>query len=289
MQRIGPNDLISVAVYDAPEFTRAVRVGADGFIRFPMLKAAVTASGRLPNELETTIAAALKAEELILNPFVTVTIVEYHSRPISVAGAVRKPLTFQAAGPVTLLDALTRAEGLTQDAGSEILVSRPAARTSAAESNDPVPNYVQRIPVKGLIDTADPELNLVLTGGEEIRVPDVGRVFVVGNVRKPGAFSLRDGPETSVMKLLALTEGLTQFAGRQAYIYRREGAGGSKNEIPIELRKIMERKSPDVTLQANDILYIPDNTGRRAALSAIERVLLFGSTAGATALVYRAR
>ena len=63
---------------------------------------------------------------------------------------------------------------------------------------------------------------------------------------------------------------------------------GSKNEIPIELRKIMERKQPDAPLMANDILYIPDNSGKRAGLAALEKILLFGSTAGATALVYGA-
>jgi polysaccharide biosynthesis/export protein len=70
-----------------------------------------------------------------------------------------------------------------------------------------------------------------------------------------------------------------------AYIYRREGASG-KNEIPIELKKILDRKAPDVPLQADDILYVPDNSGRRITAAAIEKIILFGSTAGATALVY---
>src|SRR5437764_850445 len=94
-QKIGPNDLLSVSVYDAPEFTRAVRVGADGRIRFPMLKNKINAQGALPSELESTIAAALTEEDLIVQPLVTVQVVEYASRPISVTGAVRKPLTFQ--------------------------------------------------------------------------------------------------------------------------------------------------------------------------------------------------
>src|SRR5207245_8179631 len=67
-QKIGPNDLIYVSVYDAPEFTRAVRVGADGQIRFPMLKARIAAQDALPSDLETSIAAALMAEDLIVEP-----------------------------------------------------------------------------------------------------------------------------------------------------------------------------------------------------------------------------
>jgi polysaccharide export outer membrane protein len=229
----------------------------------------------------------LRAEQLIVDPFVAVTVVEYHSRPISVAGAVRKPITFQAHGAVSLLDAITRAEGLNADAGSEILVTRPNRNETPDAGTEPSLSFVQRISVKGLIDAADPDLNIQLHGGEEIRVPDMGKVFVVGNVRRPGSFPIRDESETTVLKVLALSEGLMPFAGKQAFIYRREGGTGSKHEIPIELRKIMDRKTPDVPLLANDILYVPDNTGRRTAVTAIERVLLFGTTAGATAIAIR--
>jgi polysaccharide biosynthesis/export protein len=281
-QPIGPNDLISVSVYDAPEFTRAVRVGADGQIRFPMLKSKIKALGSLPSDLETSIAEALAVEDLIVDPFVTVEVVEYASRPINVTGAVRRPLTFQAAGPVTLLDAIARAEGLTLEAGPEILVSRLDPDPSNVNART-----VQRIPVKELMEASDPNLNLKLEGGEEIRVPEVGKVFVLGNVHKPGAFAVQEASETTVLKMLALSEGLMPFASRKAYIYRREDTTGPKNEIAIELKKIMDRKAPDVALMANDILYIPDNSGRRTTMMAIERALAFGSTAGATALIYK--
>jgi len=278
-QRIGANDLIAVSVYDAPELTRTVRVGADGLMRLPMLKKPIKAEGFMPGELESVIAAALVSDQMIIDTFVTVTIAEYNSRPISVAGAVRQPITFQAAGPVTLLEAITRAGGLAPEAGSEILVSR--AQTSPDGS---VTSLVQRIPVRGLINAADPTLNVSLIGGEEIRVPDVGKVYVIGNVKKPGAFAVEDGSETTVLKMLALSEGLMPFASKEAYIYRRE-ANGSKNEINIPLGMIMRRKAPDAKLQASDILYVPDNKSRRLTLGALERVLLFGSGAG-SALIY---
>lgn len=280
-QKIGVNDLLAVSVYDSPELTRTVRVGADGAIRLPMVKRRIAVEGLMPGEVEAAVAEALKAEQLIVDPFVTVTVAEYHSRPIAVMGAVKRPVTFQAVGAVTLLDALARAEGLTAEAGAEILVSR----TQALPGGGPAP-LVQRISVKALIDAADPEMNLKLSGGEEIRVPEAGKIFVVGNVRRPGAFAMQDTAETTVMKALALAEGLMPFAGKRAYIYRRE-ANGSKNEIEVELKQIMERKAPDAVLMANDILYVPDNKGRRVGLAALEKILLFGS--GATsALIYGA-
>ena len=270
-QPIGANDLIAISVYDAPELTRTIRVDSDGVIRLPLLKNPVQAEGLLPMNLEASIGDALKAEEILVDPIVKVTIVEYYSRPISVAGAVRKPVTFQAVGKVTLLEALARAEGLAPEAGLEILVSQPD-------------QLVRRIPVKALIDDADAETNIRLFGGEEIRVPEAGKIYVVGNVKRPGAFPVRDSADTSVLKLLALAEGLAPYAARQAYIYRRE-PGTAKREIEIELEKIMKRKSPDVPLEANDILYIPDNTGKRATMTALEKFISTGSALGA-ALVY---
>jgi len=278
-QRIGANDLVAVSVYDVPELTRTVRVGADGLMRLPMLKQRIKADGLMPSELETAIATALVAEQLIVDPFVTVTIAEYNSRPISVAGAVKQPLTFQASGPVTLLEAITKAGGLAPEAGPEILVSRAQSAPDGS-----VTALVQRVLVKGLIDAADPALNITLIGGEEIRVPEVGRVYVIGNVKKPGAFTVQDGVESTVLKMLALSEGLTPYASKDAYIYRREANGG-KNEIQIPLSKIMERKAPDAPLLANDILYVPDNKGRRMTLGALEKVLAFGAGAS-TALIY---
>jgi polysaccharide export outer membrane protein len=279
-QKIGPNDLIAVSVYDAPELTRTVRVGGDGLIRLPMLKRQIKAEGLMPAELESTIGDALRAEQLIIDPFVTVTVAEYDSRPISVAGAVKLPLTFQANNPVTLLEAITRAGGLSPEAGAEILVSRPKTASDGAAAA-----LVQRIPVKGLIDAADPALNIRLTGGEEVRVPDVGKFFVLGNVHKPGVFPMQGNTEISVLKALASAEGLMPLASKEAYIYRREGASGSKNEIPVPLKKIMDRKAPDILLTADDILYIPDATGRRATLAALEKIVMYGSGA-ASALIY---
>ncbi len=127
-----------------------------------------------------------------------------------------------------------------------------------------------------LIDAADPALNVTLAGGEEIRVPQVGRVFVVGNVKKPGAFRIEDGYGMSVLKALAMAEGLTPYATKVAYVYRREE--GASKEVPVDLRKIMDRKSPDAVLTANDIFYIPDNRTQRLTMNVIEKSVGFASS-----------
>ena len=269
--KLGTGDLIAVSVYDAPELTRTIRVEGDGTIRLPLLTESVKAAGLLPRELEAGLTQALKSEEILVEPVVKITVVEYHSRPISVMGAVRKPVTFQADGVVTLLDALSRAEGLTDDAGAEILVTQDGA--------------VQRIAVKQLLNVADPSVNLRLTGNEEVRVPVAGKVFVVGNIRKPGAFSVRDPGDVTVLKMVALSEGLMPYSEKIAYIVRRQ-EGEKTREIPIELAKIMERKSPDVALEIGDILYVPDNKSRRTTMSIVDRVAGFGASTASGVLIW---
>ena len=278
-QPLGASDLLALSVYNSPELSRLIRISAEGDIQVPMVKQRIPVAGLMPAEVEKRISAAFTSTGLLIEPAVTVTIVEYFSRPISVMGAVRKPLTFQASGPLKLLDALSRAEGLAPSSGPDILVSH----------HDPAHGeLIKRIPIRGLIDLADPSLNLTLTGGEEIRVPEAGKVFVVGNVRKPGTFAVQDGSGLTVMKALALSEGLMPFAAKQAFIYRRESAGSGKSEIPIELKRILDRKDADIALEANDILYIPDNTKKRLSMTTLERVITFGSSTASGLLIFGA-
>jgi polysaccharide biosynthesis/export protein len=267
---LAAGDLLAISVYGAPELSRSVRVSGDGFIRLPMLQRKIEARGAVPAELEQRIGSALTEERILVEPSVVVTIAEYAARPIRVAGAVRHPLTFEATGPVTLLEALTRAEGLSAEAGADILVTRS--------------DVTRRIAVKDLIETADSAANLTLDGGEDVRVPEAGRVFVVGNVKRPGAFPVGESGGTSVLKALALAEGLAPFSTKQAYIYRP--ADGGKLAIAVELRKILERKAPDVELTAGDIFYIPDNRNGRVTASVIEKVVSFaaGTASGAVIL-----
>lgn len=273
-QPLGPDDLLALSVYDSPELTRTVRVDEAGNIRLPMLKSPIQVRGMVPSQVETAIAKALTNGKVLVDPIVTVTIVEYQSRPINVVGAVKNPIVFQATRPVPLLDAIARAGGIREDAGSDIVVSRQVIRDGKPERVN------QTIPVRKLIDNADPSLNVMLHGGEEVLVPEALKIYVVGNVRKPGAYPVRSDEETTILQLLALSEGLAPYSAKVAYVYRR-APGGTKTEVPVELAKIMKRKSPDVPLQANDILYIPDNRGQRLTAQTIDRLAGLG-TATAT-------
>ncbi len=281
-QPIGPDDLVAVTVYDSPELSRTIRVSADGTLRMPMLKQKIHAKGKMPGDLETSIADELKMEGILVDPVVSVSVAEYRSRPISVAGEVRSPITFQALPGMTLLDAITRAGGLSDEAGPDIIVTR------STKDSDGQPHEInQRIPAKGLLDATDPALNIALSGGEQIRVPAAGRIYVVGNVKMPGAVKVHEANDATVFKAIAMSQGLMPYTQKVAYIYRKEAGQAGQDGIPVQLADIMHRKAPDVPLQANDILYIPENGALRVTMNVLEKSAGVAAVIGA-ALIYTA-
>lgn len=275
---IGKNDLIGISVYDAPEFTRSVRVGGDGTIRLPMIEKHIPAAGSTPEELEKAVRAALIDEQILVDPIVSISVVEYRSRPINVVGEVKNPMTFQAVGTMTLFDAISHAGGLTENAGSEIIVSSSKSTTG---SDTPL---VRRVSVSDLMNSNDSSANLVLEGGELVRVPEAGHFYTFGDVKQPGIFTIKNGSEPTVLTALVLSGGLLPYPTKFGFIYRDGGGSGGKDEIPVELKKIIDHKIPDVPLKANDILYIPEATSRKNTMAFARTVGMLGAGVGTTLL-----
>ncbi len=281
-QPVGADDLLQVTIPYCPELSRSFRIGSDGHLVLPLIKEPLPVAGMMPSAVGKTIAAALVKDGILNQPSVSVSVLEYRSRPIHVVGAVNRPLLFQASRDTTLLDAITKAGGLTTLAGSDISVTHT---TTGADGNTNV--SVMSIPVKGLIESADPKLNIRLTGNDEIRVPEAGRIFVAGNVKKPGSYAMQDNSDTTVVKALALSEGLESYTSKTAYIYRQTTPGAPRQEIQVALAQIMKRKSPDVTLQADDILYVPEDARKRMTAKVLAGMAGFGTSTAAGVLIYR--
>lgn len=278
-EKVGPNDLLGVAVYDSPELTRPVRVDESGDIRLPMVQHPIHVGDLYPAQIEGVITNALIASNVLVDPLVTVSVIEYRSRPITVMGAVRTPTEFQADGPVTLLDAISRAGGLAENAGGVILLSRPSSG-----ADDKSATLTERIPVQSLLNLKDASVNRILEGGDIIRVPVAEQVYVLGTVKRPGAFSLSNGADSSVLKALALSGGLDQHPAHIGYIYREEAGSSGRNEIPVDIKKIVAHKEPDVALQGNDILYIPQATARMVSGKVLEASFGVAVAVGTTLL-----
>ncbi len=271
VQKVGPDDLLSISVANSPELTRNFRVSDDGTLALPMLRKRLAVAGKDTPEIEDEIATELAAEQILVQPVVSVSVAEMRSRPVSVLGAVHHPITFQATGNLTLMDAIARADGLSDLAGSDILLTRLREPGDMASGS-----LVERIPVHRLIEEADPSVNVRIYGGEQIRVPFAGRVYVLGNVKKSGAYPIQDNDQLTVMKVLAESEGLSPYSKKDAFIFRKELGKTDRNEITVPIHDILNRKAPDVNLQANDILYVPDNRTKRVTEQTIVRVLSFG-------------
>jgi polysaccharide export outer membrane protein len=275
---LGPDDLVSVTVYGVSDLSRTLRISRDGLLQMPMVEQPIVASGKLPSALEADIAAALRRSELVLNPVVTVTVTEYVSRQVTIAGAVHNPTTIQAIANIRLLEAIARAGGLTEDAGAEIIFR------SKAESGSSI---VRSISVKQLMEHPDDTSNPVLLPGDEISVPRAPRVFVIGNVRRQGAIALTDSSVTTVIKALSLAEGLAPYAGNEAWILRPLPDSADKEQIPVPLAEIMNRKKPDMELRAEDIFYVPDNTTKRLSADILNRIASFGSATASGLLIWK--
>jgi polysaccharide export outer membrane protein len=281
-QPLGPNDLLHVDVYGSPDLTRSVRVDSEGNIRMPMLGEEIEAGDLTASDLENRLARELKEEELLVDPIVSITVLEYASRPISVLGSVKTPTTFQADQPISLAEAITRAGGLTEEAGAYILVTKNTIR------NGEVIRLTRRVSVKSFMKEPGGREQITLRGGEDVRVPEAGNVYIVGSVEKPGTFALFGENQTSLMRVLAMSGGLKDHASGQAYIYRRDSSG-QRNEIPVDLKSILKRKSPDLPVLEEDIVYIPESGAKKIAYTTLEKVIGFGTATLSGVLIWGSR
>jgi polysaccharide export outer membrane protein len=273
---VAAGDLVYISVAGSPEFSRSYRVSADGSLSLPLLHQTIPVAGMVPAAISRAVSAELIREQILVNPIVSASVLEYRSRRVSVVGAVKAPTLVQAVGEFKLLDAIARAQGFAADAGPEVVVSRPTSTLGARET--------LQIPIKDLLAGKNSDLNISLHGGEEIRVPEAPKLFIVGNVKMPGSYPLNEMGGSSVLKALALSQGTLSFTSKEAYVYRLEN-GTDRREIAIALRDILHRKAPDFPLQANDILYIPENTRQHLNATILDRIAGFGGSVGSGMLI----
>lgn len=265
--RIGPDDLLNITVFEAPEMNSTLRVSASGEISLQLL-GAVHAAGLTPTELESVLQGLLR-HTYIKDPHVGVFVQELQSHPVSVVGAVKMPGVFQIRGTKTVIEVLSMAQGLTDDAGDTVLIQHGAEYAEPGSSIGPQPtapekeSEIEEINLKKLLDSADSALNVPVRPGDVVKVPRAGIVYVVGEVHKPGGFVLQNNENISVLQALALAEGPTHTSAvSRARIIRTDAATGKRTEIPMNLGKIFSGKAPDTFLQPKDIVFVPNSAAK---------------------------
>lgn len=282
--RLGAQDLLEISVFDAPELNRSVRVAAGGEISLPLI-GAVKAAGLTPRELELVLQELLR-RTYMKEPHVSVFVKEMESHSVSVVGAVKKPGVFQIRGTKTVLEMLSMAEGLADDAGDTLLLTRgpsskeapvdPTGETSVAgkATEEDQAGRTVEINLKRLLESGDAGLNAEVHASDVIKVTRAGVVYVVGAVNRAGGFVMKNNESITVLQAIALSEGLTRYAKKgAARIIRTSAESGQRREIPIDVGRILDGKSEDISLQSRDIVFVPDSSGRRAIYRSSEAVL----------------
>ncbi|HEV2289480.1 MAG TPA: polysaccharide biosynthesis/export family protein [Candidatus Acidoferrales bacterium] len=272
---IGAGDVLHIDVFDVPDLTRDVRVGETGLISMPLIPDRISVAGCTPFQLESRLEKLLQVNGLVMHPQVSIMVKEQNSEPISVVGAVRHPMVFHEYRPTTLLEVLANADGISDDAGNSIIITRPKPPATACGEPDPPSDPAEgsqtiTIRVSDLLQNGDPSFNIPVYGGDVITVPRAGIVYVAGAVVTPGGYTLSyAGEAINTMKVIALAHGLLGTAKtNSAVILRKDPATGKTNQINVKLKMIMNRKAPDILLHANDVLYVPDSTAKRALYKA---------------------
>jgi len=312
--RIGADDQLDISVLEASELDRPVRVSASGQIALPLV-GVVRSAGLTTLELSAVLEEILR-RNYIKDPHVTVQVREMQSHSVSVVGAVKKPGVFQIRGPKSVIELLSMAEGLSEDAGDTVIVDRhdeipgfrslwsndseiaPAASEEPPSPEVPVdsaksnakeaparpssaseePSDVVNIDLKRLLETGDSQLNVLVYPGDIVKVTRAELVYVVGEVGKPGGFQLKSNENISALQAIALAQGLTHTsAAAHSRIIHTDPITGRRQETSIDLKKVLAGKIADPILAPRDIVFVPNSASRTAMYRSIDAAISVGT------------
>jgi len=245
--RVGPGDLLEVKVFDVDELTQDVRVSdkGDAVLIFlgPLHLAGLTTA-----EAQTLVESRLRDGNYVREPQVSILIEEYGTQGVSVVGQVAKPGVYPVLGPRMLLDVISLAEGLTPLAAHEATIKRRDGTEvfTAILSDNP----------GELLAT-----NVEIWPGDTVIVPKAGIVYVIGDVGKPGGFVMENNGRASLLQTVALAAGVNRTAALSKTRVIRKTPTGFE-DMPVNLKRILNGKSADIPLQREDIVYVPPSTAR---------------------------
>jgi polysaccharide export outer membrane protein len=271
---IAKDDLLEVYVVGLQELSREYRVDGDGMITVPMLSQPVRAVGLTLDQLSENMRKSLLDAGLLTDPQVTVTVKSSPWNCVVLSGAAKKPGVYPVYGHTTLLELLTESEGLSDDAGATAIVTHsqnapggpgPNPSRTAQDANAAI-SRTEKVDVWRLWQSGDASLNVDLYPGDRVTVQRAGIVYVVGGVNRAGGFVLSNNQEQmTALKAIALAGNFTHDAKpTKALIIRKVAeAPGGRQEVPIDLKKVLSNRAPDQPLLASDILYVPESGVKR--------------------------
>jgi polysaccharide export outer membrane protein len=277
---IGPNDIVGVNIAESAEWSGKYRVSEAGDLVLPELSEPVHAEGKTAAQLAQDVKKALIDARLFRNPTVNVYVDEFHSRNVTVLGAVSKPGIYALQKRTTVLEAVSMAGGLLPTAGNTITLlqshSVPGTSTSPAQP--------LKLNLSKLVAGSDSAFSSEVHEGDVLTVASAEVVYVVGAVVKPGGFAYPDqSAGMTVLQALALAEGTNSVAAKGRAVLVRRSKDSSRQDIPVDLGKLLAGKTEDVFMQANDILFVPTSGAKQTlhaageiAMAAVNGVATYG-------------
>jgi polysaccharide export outer membrane protein len=242
--RIGPQDVLSVTVFDQGDLSGRYTVETNGTFSFPLV-GRVTAGGLSLREFENELKRRL-ADGFFRNPQVTVGVEQYRSQRVFVIGEVRQPGPVPLTGGMTLVEALARAGSTLTSASGEVSVVR-----SAQSGGGPVlpgedgGGDVLRINIREL-ESGTVLKNVELYDGDTIFVPRAETIYIFGQVRNPGAYPIQR--DTTVLQSLSLAGGVTPN-GAMGRTRVARVVDGEKRELRVKLTD---------AVRAGDTIIVPE-------------------------------
>jgi polysaccharide biosynthesis/export protein len=250
LMRLGPGDLIEVSIYNVPELSTKARVGNSGDVYLPLIDY-VHVGDLSVEEAQALIQKRLEDGGFVRNAHVTIFLDESASQGVTILGDVAKPGIYPALGDRKLYDLISAAGGFTGSAGRKVSIIRQHSQSGPITVNLP----------RNLAD--DLQDNIEILPGDTITVPRAPIIYVVGDVGHPAGLLVDNGSLT-VLQALALAGGPNHTAKMGGTRIIRKGPTGMV-ETKVPLKKMLEAKAPDITLQADDILFVPLSGARVAA------------------------
>ncbi len=262
---LGPGDVLTIKVFEDPESSGDFEVSPEGYINFPYI-GRVKVEGLTPSQVERLLERELKKKHIYVEPHVSVVVKEYRSQKVIVLGEVEKPGIYPITGNVTVLDVISMCGGLTDKAGERLILIRKGAEayqggvTSASGkivyAAERQGKKILMVNLKDLLQKGDLRQNYTVEGGDVIFVPQAGKIYVFGEVKKPGVYKYTQG--MTILQAIVKAEGFTvRAAPSRARIIRM--IDGKEHVIEVNLKKVIDNKARDVELKDGDVVVIPES------------------------------
>ena len=265
--RVAPGDLLSVNVYEAPELTNSYRVDFAGDLTLPLC-GKVHLRGLSLQEAAKRLEEALKEGQILVQPQVSVDVLQYSGQYVTVTGEVASPGRVAVIAPTSLSEILAETGGVTPLAGAHIRI-RHTGDNAAPEEEIP---YAR--------SGGNPQAAAIMVRpGDSVIVPRAGIVYVLGAVNRPGGYLMQEDGRMNVAEALALSGGTVMQANTGGLRVIRRNPDGTVLDFPLSYDGIAKGTQAPLALQAQDIVYVPMSK-LKAAFSSAQG--LIGTAASAT-------